>query len=162
MKPVANIRRDRLAALVRENGKAVDVAKRANKDPRQISAWLKGIKKISDPSARELERACLKPSGWLDHEGEDSATTADQPSQSSQYGRTDRQKMSDAIRLLQELAELQGVPDLVFDPVAISVAYDFLVEFGTPITEGNVLDITKRLAAKIRGERDANETSSAA
>jgi hypothetical protein len=25
-----------------------------------------------------------------------------------------------------------------------------------------VLDITKRLAAKIRGERDANETSSAA
>ena len=105
----------------------------------------------------------MKPSGWLDHEGEESVKAAEQPSVGSQFQRTDRHKMSDAIRLLQELAELQGVPDLVFDPVAISIAYDFLVEFDTPITESNVLDITKRLAAAIRGNGNAkNETSTAA
>lgn len=164
MKPVAQIRRERLAQLIRDDfkGNASALASHVDKDRRQISAWMK-YKDMRDSTAREIEAACLKPLGWLDHENESGLKNQEQAGTGSQTVRTDRQKMADAIRLLQDLAELQGVPELVTDPTAISVAYDFLVEFDTPLSENNVLDITKRLAAKIRGESSAKpERSSAA
>jgi hypothetical protein len=168
MKPVALIRRENLRRLIDQefDGKGAALAERMGRDRRngtkQVSAWL-NHKEMRDSTAREIELACLKPSGWLDHEANANLTLAAQAGPESHSVRTDRQKMADAIRLLKELAELQGVPDLVSDPDAISLAYDFLVAFETPLTESNVLDMTKRLAAKIRGEKDATtERSSAA
>lgn len=161
MKPLDQVRRDRLADLVTEYGSAANLARRIHRDRRQVSHWLTGFRNLSHTTAREIEAACLKPSGWLDHEHGPSVNATGESGTSSQPVRTDRAKMSDAIRLLRELAELQGVPELVADPIAISIAYDFLVEFDTPLTESNVLDITKRLAARIRGE-DAAKRSSAA
>lgn len=160
MRPISEIRRARLGDLVAEYGGASRLATHIERDRRQISAWLAspekaGHKDMSTTTARYIERRCLKPSGWLDHEA-DASVKAEVGSQPlSQSLRTDRQKMRDAMRLLAELAELQGVPALAHDPDAVSIAYDFLVEFDTPLTENKVLDMTKRLAAKIRGETDA-------
>lgn len=165
MKPVSQIRRERLAQLIDEDfaGNGAALARRTEKDRKQISAWLK-YKDMRDSTAREIEAACLKPSGWLDHEANAALTEPVQSEPGSHSVRTDRRKMADAIRLLRELAELQGVPELVSNPDAISLAYDFLVEFDTPLTESNVLDMTKRLAAKLRGNANAAppERSSAA
>lgn len=76
----------------------------------------------------------------------------------SQTVRTDPDRMRDALYFVEVLAELQGVPSLARDPIAISIAYDFLAEFDQPTEQGNVLDITKRLAAKIRGDNGDNDT----
>jgi hypothetical protein len=160
MKPVAQIRRERLAQLIEEDfeGNGAALARHTSKDRKQISAWL-NYKNMRDVTAREIEEACLKPLGWLDHENDDFTP----PERVSHSKRTDRQKMSDAIVILRELAELQGIPELVSDPIALSVAYDFVVEFDTPLTESNVLDMTKKLAARIRGETNVTpERSSAA
>lgn len=160
MKPVAQIRRENLRRLIDEefNGNGAALAERIGRDRRngtkQVSAWLHH-KAMRDETARQIEAACMKPSGWLDTPNEGDMEISRQPVNLSQQGRTDRQKMSDAVRLLQELAELQGIPGLVVNPTAISIAYDFLMEFDTPILESNVLDITKRLAAILRGEANA-------
>lgn len=161
MKSVTQIRRDRLADLVTECGSAANLARRVGKDRRQISAWL-NYKDMRDSTAREIEHACLKPLGWLDNETDRSQTASPQPGLPSQSARTSRSKMADAIELLRHLADLRGVPGLVSDPEAISIAYDFLMEFDTPIDGSNVLDITKQLAAALRGEGDEGERSSAA
>jgi hypothetical protein len=163
MKPVALIRRENLRRLIDEefDGNGAALAARLGKNRRngtkQVSAWL-NHKAMRDETARAIERACMKPSGWLDHEGKGEIKGGEQPSQSSHYERTDRRKMADAIRLLQEVANIRGFPEMVTDPNCISVAYDFLVEFDTPLTESNVLDMTKRVAAALRGETDADRS----
>lgn len=156
MKPVSQIRRERLAQLIAEDfgGNGAALARHADKDRKQVSAWL-NYKEMRDTTAREIEAACMKPLGWLDHEQGTEFSQSDQRQPASHFARTDREKMRDAIDLLRILAEIQGVPELAFDPVSISVAYDFLVEFDTPLTESNVLDMAKKLAAKIRGESNA-------
>jgi hypothetical protein len=153
MQTASQIRRTRLAQLITQFGKAADLARHADKDPRQVSAWATGTKKISDATARELEAACGKPVGWMDSESDSRSPSlhAENPTQ-SQLPRTDRSKMRDAMALLKHLGDLTGVPSLATDPDAIAIAFDFLVEFDTPLDESNVLDLTKRLAAKLRGE----------
>jgi hypothetical protein len=81
MRPLSEIRRARLEQLVDEYGTAQALADHLGKDRRQVSAWRAdpkkkaGAKGMRDDTAREIERACLKPSGWLDHE----PGTNDQP-----------------------------------------------------------------------------------
>jgi hypothetical protein len=162
MRSPAETRRLRLLQLSQKYGKPADFARHIRKDPRQVSAWLvspdrASHKKLSDEVAREIEEACRLPEYWLDSDASTKET-----GDPSHPARTDRGKMADAMRLLQELAELQGVPGLVVNPIAISIAYDFLVEFDSPLTESNVLDITKRLAAILRGETNATQERSSA
>jgi hypothetical protein len=157
---VSDIRRDRLRQLAEEAGGQSALAQRIDKDRRQVSAWLTdpakpGAKGMSDETARHIEARCLKPSGWLDHSSDENGVKFGLESGSgSQPVRTDPARMADAIYFLEVLAELQGVPGLVRDPVALCIAYDFLEECDQPTEPGNVLDITKRLAAKIRGNND--------
>ncbi len=75
MKPVSQIRRERLAQLVLEAGSQVAVADRISKDKNQIYQWLldpdtRGARNIGPTSARAIETALSKPLGWLDHEDE--------------------------------------------------------------------------------------------
>lgn len=158
MRPLSEIRRSRLSELSAEYGGQSKLAAHIDKDRRQISAWLAdpgkpGAKSMSNTTAREIERLCVKPSGWLDHEqGEAPVNIQDNLIPSSRRVRMDRARIHDAIALLTELAELQGVPALSSDPEAIAIAYDFLAEFDSPVESSNILDMTKRLAAKLRGE----------
>jgi hypothetical protein len=144
MKPISEIRRENLERLVTEEAPSkVAAAARIGKDVTQIHQWLSepgaaGARNISSASARVVERAFDKPAGWLDHPSDEA----------SQPTRTDPERMADAMRLLEHLGELQGVPELVRDPVALCIAYDFLEYMDE--AEGNVLDMTKRLAAKLR------------
>ena len=76
MRPISEVRRARLEELVAEWGTAQALADHLGKDRRQVSAWRAdpkkkaGAKAMRDETAREIERACLKPSGWLDHESD--------------------------------------------------------------------------------------------
>lgn len=165
MRPLTDIRRDNLRQLIVEfggdPGGQANLARHVDKDRRQISAWAAdpskpGAKNLSTRVAREIELACGKPPYWMDYDNTESPLTAGVNSPiTSQPRRTDRVKMRDAMTLLSHLADLQGAPELVHDPDAIAIAYDFLVEFDTPLGESNVLDITKRIAEKIRGEASA-------
>lgn len=127
-----------------------DWALTLNLSASMLSQVLNSDYRIGDDLARDIERRLSLAPNSLDL------------SSVSQSARTNRQKMRDAMTILAELAELQGVPALATDPDAVSIAYDFVVEFDTPLTENNVLDMTKRLAAKIRGETDNEERAKTA
>lgn len=73
-------------------------------------------------------------------------------SPTSQLQRIDRDRMALAMELLRQLAELQGVPELLHNPVAIANAYELVVAHIEPLGETSVLEILKRLANNIRGE----------
>lgn len=76
-------------------------------------------------------------------------------STSSQPARSDWHKMRDAQELLRLLGELRGVPALEHDPKALTIAYEFLLEFDTPIDAVNELAVAKKLAVALRGsDRD--------
>lgn len=73
MKPVSQIRRERLAELVAEAGSQVAVAEKLGKDKNQVYQWLlppesAGARNIGPRSAKAIETAFKKPEGWLDHE----------------------------------------------------------------------------------------------
>ena len=122
IKPVADVRRARLQQLCDIEGGQAKLARRVDRDRRQISAWLAspakpGAKNMSASTARWLEQQCGKPNGWLEHGGDSS------PSET-----TDRLKMRTAVGLLRALASLKLSPsDLAQDPDAIAIAYNFLV-----------------------------------
>lgn len=78
-------------------------------------------------------------------DGVNVATSASQPA------RSDWRKMRDAQEVLRFLGELRGVPSLEHDPKALTIAYAFLLEFDTPMSPANTLDIARNLAAKLRG-----------
>lgn len=71
MKPVSQIRRERLAQLILEVGTQVAIGDAIGKNKNQIYQWLlpdgeKGARNMSDASARRIETAFNKPTGWLD------------------------------------------------------------------------------------------------
>ena len=160
--PTSAIRQTNLLRLIAEcgtpsrPGKAADAAKRADKDRRQISAWSLGNKAISDESARELERAFSKPTGWMDREHQNASPSGHiEARMQSQSQRLDLDKMRDAMELARLLAELRDEPEMANDPMYVAYAYEVLVEIDTPLGTSNVLDLTKRLAAKLKGETNA-------
>lgn len=61
----AEIRRERLRILIEEISQS-DLGKAANMSLSQIGQWLSGERNMSEASARRLETAARKPSGWLD------------------------------------------------------------------------------------------------
>lgn len=75
MKPVSQIRRERLAQLVREVGSQVAVADAIGKNKNQVHQWLlpegdAGARNMGGASARQIETAFKKPTGWLDTDAE--------------------------------------------------------------------------------------------
>jgi hypothetical protein len=71
MKPIHQIRRERLAELVQKAGSQVAVADAIGKNKNQVGQWLRqpgtpGARNMGNASARKLETAFAKPEGWLD------------------------------------------------------------------------------------------------
>lgn len=78
---VQDIRRKRLRELVDERsaGNITAFADKVKKSSSQINDMLAARKPFGEKVARDLERRCRKPEGWLDHE-HDAAATQDLPS----------------------------------------------------------------------------------
>jgi hypothetical protein len=126
-----------LGSLPRKKDQAIALDVSAS----MFSQLLNPSYRIGDAMARNIEEKLSMEPGSLDR------GTLSQPT------RTDPERMADAMRLLDYLGELQDAPGLSRDPVALCIAYDFLESMGTP-AEGNVIDITKRLAKRLK-EGDA-------
>jgi hypothetical protein len=107
--------------------------------PAQVSQWTSASnpKGIGHKLARDIERALGHPRGTMDVPPADSGT--------------DPVRLKDAMTLLTYLGDLQGVPGLQYDPHSLAIAYDFLAAIDAPTDKTNVLDITSRLAEKLRG-----------
>lgn len=86
MKTIDEIRRDKLAILIKEAGSQAALSDRIEKAPAQISQWLNASinsktgkpRVMSNAIARELEGKTGKPQGWMDteHSAEVTATPA--------------------------------------------------------------------------------------
>lgn len=82
MKPITQVRRERLQELVLEAGSQVAVALRIGKDKNQIYQWLlspgePGARNVGSASARVLEVAFAKPEGWMDSDPEAFSSAAE-------------------------------------------------------------------------------------
>jgi len=79
---------------------------------------------------------------------------------SSQISRLSYGTLADAIKLLLSYLEIRGEPrDWVADPALLEIAHLVVLEAGEPVAPDNVLDLTKRLAARIReGTHDERGT----
>ncbi|CBA14736.1 hypothetical protein [Xanthomonas albilineans] len=69
MLTIEEIRRIRLAQLVREYGSQAELAREINKDKNQVGQWLgrANSRSISSETARDIELVCQKPRGWMDN-----------------------------------------------------------------------------------------------
>lgn len=88
MKNVDQIRRDKLAELINEFGSATNLANKLGRGVAQIYQWVKASpdsktgkpRVIGNNSARYIEDALGKPSGWMDNQSTQLVTTtSDQP-----------------------------------------------------------------------------------
>ena len=119
-----------------------DKALALNMSPSMFSQVKHDEYRIGDDLARDIERALNLTPGSLDWRDR------------SQSVRTDPAIMAEAIYVLQQLGAIQGTPQLASDPTSLSIAYDLISELDRSEGESNVLDITKRLAAKLRGRNE--------
>lgn len=73
----------------------------------------------------------------------------------SQAARPNFQMIASAVSVLTHYLELVGdPPDWVHDPLLLETAYLVAEEFGRPVQPDNVLDLTKILARRIRGQKE--------
>ncbi|NYH49409.1 helix-turn-helix domain-containing protein [Xanthomonas arboricola] len=79
---------------------------------------------------------------------------------SSQPTRPDFDKIAAAVNVLSHYLELVGdPPEWIHDAVLLETAYLVADEFGQPVLPGNLLDLTKVLAKRIRGSKDDQQKS---
>ncbi|MCD0280498.1 helix-turn-helix transcriptional regulator [Xanthomonas melonis] len=78
----------------------------------------------------------------------------------SQDARPEFDKIAAAVNLLLHYLELVGDPlEWIHDPVLLETAYLVAEEFGHEVRPDNVLDLTKILARRIRGDVDEQQRS---
>lgn len=131
MKPVSDIRRQNLAALVAQEGSQVAVAAKLGKDKNQIYQWLltpgtEGARNVGPRSARQIEQAFGRPDGWLDHEH-----AADELPASQSVGR-DLGKLAESVEMVRWAAEIRSKAGLQpFTPLKeaalLEVVYNLLM-----------------------------------
>ncbi|WP_422096865.1 hypothetical protein [Variovorax sp.] len=111
METIDAIHRHRLALLIKEAGSQAKLATQTGKSAAQISQWLNASKdsKTGKPramdrnTAREFERACGKPSGWMDQPiGAPSAVAANEPSVFEVLTQEERELLDDLRVLIDE------------------------------------------------------------
>ena len=80
------IRLARLKQLQEEHGGEAKLARILRKSPSQISQWVHGRRKISEQSARNIERDTRRSHGWMDtQESPDELLVREPVSTSSQW-----------------------------------------------------------------------------
>lgn len=113
MKPIEQVRRENLEALVGAEPSQAAFARKIGKDKNQVNQWLgrAGRRNLSGDTARELERILGKPTGWMDQEHgaglNDSAASAP----ASQSVGLDVPKLTELIETL-EAATIQAQRDI--------------------------------------------------
>lgn len=110
MKPITEVRRDRLRELVLEAGSQVAVAMRAGKDKNHIHQWLlppdaKGARNIGSRSARLLESVFQRPDGWMDTDPEAFSRVNETPAtydyRQSRAARPTAAILAEAVRVME-------------------------------------------------------------
>lgn len=147
MRPVTEIRRQRLLELIRDQaeGNASAFGRMIGKSRAQVGFWTAepgkpGAKNISHPTARAIERTFSKPNGWMDT---DSATAP-----ASQPTIPDAEIMTDAELLVQLLEGSVGpCTDLAERARLLTTAYALLVEHDRNVPMAVINDF-------VRGGRD--------
>lgn len=136
MKPVSQIRRERLRQLVLEQGSQVAISDALGKNKNQVYQWLrepgtKGARNIGPASARRLEAAFSKPNGWMDA---DPASTHEPPNERngrvSLSARLDEAILAQALMVLDADEEANGGYSYQHRVAALVRYYDALAEGG--------------------------------
>lgn len=111
MDTIDAIHRHRLALLIKEAGSQAKLSAQTGKSAAQISQWLNASKdsKTGKPramdrsTAREFERACNKPEGWMDQPlGAPSPVAANEPSVFEVLTEEEREMLEDFRVLIDE------------------------------------------------------------
>ncbi|MDQ3159457.1 MAG: hypothetical protein M3Q51_00355 [Pseudomonadota bacterium] len=151
MKPVAQIRRENLAAIVSVEGAQSSVAARLGKDKNQIYQWLletsvDGARNIGPRSARHIESVFNKSEGWLDHDHSAMAVT------SHPVG-LNLDKLATSIKYLQDTFEFLELPFVAHKEVElIAGIYDLLVHE----SPSNLVVLSHWLTDQVKGREAKN------
>lgn len=143
MKPIEQIRRENFAALVAMEPSQAAFARKIGKDKNQVSQWLgrAGARNISAETAREIEAACNRPSGWLDHDHVAALNTT--PLTFSQDVRLDPAKLAASIEFLQDLFNTWRRDFVAAEQThLIAAVYDELTRTTTP----NLVHLSRHIA----------------
>ncbi|MCS4234444.1 helix-turn-helix domain-containing protein [Stenotrophomonas sp. BIGb0135] len=90
---------------------------------------------------------------WLST-GEGPRSLTERPS--SQAARPDFGKLAASVLVLRHYLDFTGdPPEWISDEVLLETAFEVVEEFGAEVQPGNVFDLTKVLAKRIRGSQDA-------
>ena len=152
MKPLAQIRRARLEQMIREDfkGRAQALADKIGKDRRQISAWRR-YKGMHDETAREIEAAALKPSGWLDHEHEPLPKAPMRERQESQFQRLNPEILHEALVLLVHDESQAGAYPPRDREARIAELYERVAVDGGRLTKEHNADFIREVEARRKG-----------
>lgn len=163
MKPITQVRRERLRELVDEAGTQVAVALRIGKDKNHIHQWLlppeaKGARNIGSKSARIIERAFVRPDGWMDSDPQ-SFSRADEQSPSdyrhSRAARPTAAILAEAVGVIEADEAVNGT----YPPLKHA---ELLLELCDRIAAGESAMVLLAKVTKERQQGDRNGTGKAA
>ncbi len=158
METIDAIHRHRLALLIKEAGSQAKLASKTGKSAAQISQWLNASKdsKTGKPramdrnTARDFERACGKPSGWMDQPiGAPTAVAANEPSVFEVLTQDERELLDDLRVLIDE--ERDEIRVLIAERARKARAY-------LERTVGNKLPIVAKSVAERNREKAEAES----
>jgi len=161
MKPITQIRKERLQELVNEAGSQVAVGEAIGKDKNQIHQWLlppgaKGARNIGSTSARLLEESFHKPVGWLDTDSEGFSTVADS---GAAYDYRQSRAMRPSASILAEAVKVLDVDETVNGKYPPLKHAELLLEVCDRLAAGEdamtlIAQITK---LRMTGDKDGDE-----
>lgn len=147
----------RLYEAARERGITTQagLAAKLNTSSQRVKNW-EG-RGISQQGANEAQAMLGVSSTWiLDGCGSPDAGA-------SQATRPDFRKVADSIIVLREYLAITGdPPEWVADEVLLEVAYSVVEASSEPVSQTNVIDLTKRLAERVRNAERSDDGTGAA
>jgi hypothetical protein len=156
VRAISDIRRLNLQALVDEAGGQQALATKIERDRNQVWQWLlaegsPGARNLSHQTAREIERKCARPEGWLDQQhpanriGETSS-----PSYSSQSTRFDPEIILESHKLLREAyASANRTYDIEAEPDLFAMVLQVAMERG--LQGSNLVELGIYIGSRIKG-----------
>lgn len=157
MKPIDDIRRENLAALVAAEPSQAAFARKVGKDKNQVNQWLgrAGKRNVSAEIAREIELKTGKPRGWMDHEHSVAAAGDYSASHSS---RQHLEILRAAMTLSDYLCEMQDGQPGDFDDSAefMQFLFDLVAEEDKELDDSTLRYFSTKAMAKIREREQAN------
>lgn len=156
MKPIAQVRRERLREIVDLAGTQVAVALRIGKDKNHIHQWLlppeaKGARNIGSKSARLIERSFDCPDGWMDSDPESfGIRVGDSTPSDYRHSRAERPTAA----ILAKAMEVMEADEFVNGPYPPLKHAELLLELCDRIAAG---DSPMKLIAVVTKERQQGE-----